>query len=177
MKRWLACQASTHLPETSMEPLTSVVHSPIRRLFISRSRRIQSFPKVKITKSTVCSTIPKLDKTLSIHGIPEKVKSDNGSPFQSSEFKSFVEYAGFQHKKVTPESPQANKEAGRFMLTLEKEKRGNRKCTDFCTVIELSHTAPATVLFNRNIRTGKQRTINAWQSLETSDEQTKSRMK
>ena len=125
------------------------------------------FPEVEITRSTSAySTIPKLDKIFSTHGIPEVVKSDNGPPFQSSEFKSFAEYTGFQHRKITPEWPQANSEVERFMRTLEKAIR--------CVILEgkvwkqelyrflrsyrttphsSTGVSPATALFNRNIKT------------------------
>jgi len=45
------------------------------------------------------STIPVLDKVLSMFGIPRVVKSDNGSPFQSYEFKQYAENMGFYHRR------------------------------------------------------------------------------
>ena len=82
------------------------------------------FPEVDVKKSTSAySTIPELDKMFSTHGIPEEVKSDNGPPFQSTDFKRFDEHSGFEHRMITPEWPQANSEAERFMRTLEKAVR------------------------------------------------------
>ena len=82
------------------------------------------FPEVEFTKSTLAySTIPKLNKMFSTHGIPEEVKSDNGPPFQSTDFNCFAEHSGFEHRKITPEWPQANSKAERFMQTLEKTVR------------------------------------------------------
>ena len=46
------------------------------------------FPEVEILQSTSCmKVIPKLDSILARHGIPVKLISDNGPPFQSREFK------------------------------------------------------------------------------------------
>ena len=90
------------------------------------------------------------------------MKSDNGPPFQSSEFKSFAEHAGFQHKKITPEWPQANSELKRFMRTIEKAIHGTilegkvwkQEMYRFRDIPHGSTgVAPATTLFNRNIRT------------------------
>lgn len=82
------------------------------------------FPEVEILQSTSArATIPKLDKIFSTHGIPLQVKTDNGPPFQSSEFADFATYLGFTHRKITPLWPQANAEAERFMRTLEKTIR------------------------------------------------------
>ena len=78
------------------------------------------------------------------------LKSDNGPPFTSLEFKKFAEYLGFQHRRVTPCWPKANGEAERFMRTLGKAIRtatvegeiGNKICTDFFGNIELHPTSP-----------------------------------
>ena len=149
---------------------------------------------MEITRSTSAySTIPKLDKIFSTYGIPEVVKSDNGPPFQSSEFKSFAEYAGFQHRKITPEWPQANSEVERFMRTFEKAIR--------CAMLEgkvwkqemyrflrsyratphsSTGVSPATARFNRNIKTTLPENKEASKSDRTmreADARAKSRMK
>ncbi|CAB3993228.1 PREDICTED: uncharacterized protein K02A2.6-like [Paramuricea clavata] len=79
------------------------------------------YPEVEIPKSTSAkATIPKFDKILSTHGIPIEIKTDNGPPFNSQEFKEFLEELGFSHRKITPLWPKANAEAERFMRTLSK---------------------------------------------------------
>jgi transposase InsO family protein len=79
------------------------------------------YPEVEILKSTSAkATIPKFDKILSTHGIPIEIKTDNGPPFNSQEFKEFSEDLGFSHRKITPLWPKANAEAERFMRTLNK---------------------------------------------------------
>jgi transposase InsO family protein len=47
-------------------------------------------------------------------------KTDNGSPFQSYQFKAFAEKWGFRHRRVTPEWPRANGKAESFMKELGK---------------------------------------------------------
>ena len=67
------------------------------------------FPEIEFTTSTSAkATIPKLDKIFSTFGIPLKVRSDNGPPFTSDEFKNYVKYMGFEHDPVTPVYPKAN---------------------------------------------------------------------
>ena len=53
-------------------------------------------------------------------GTPSVVKSDNGPPFNSEEFKRFADQLGFHHRKVTPLWPQANGEVERFIKTAKK---------------------------------------------------------
>jgi hypothetical protein len=61
-----------------------------------------------------------LDKTFSIFGIPKELKSDNGPPFNSQEFRKFADNMRFKHRKITPLWPRANKECERFMKTIGK---------------------------------------------------------
>ena len=124
------------------------------------------YPEVEILQSTSArATIPKLDKIFSTLGIPVQVKTDNGPPFQGSEFADFAGYLGFRHRKITPLWPQANAEAERFMRTLEKTIRAahveglpwkqtlytflrNYRATPHCS----TGMAPADVLFGRPLR-------------------------
>ena len=79
------------------------------------------FPEVEIIKSLSAKTvIPCMDKVFSSRGIPEKVKTDNGPPFQSEEFSNFARELGFLHRKVTPYWPEANGQAENFMKNLGK---------------------------------------------------------
>lgn len=55
--------------------------------------------------------------------IPDVVKTDNGPPFNGSEFKEFANHLSFKHQKITPLWPQLNGEAERFMKTIGKAMR------------------------------------------------------
>ena len=82
------------------------------------------FPEVEILTSTSAkSVIPKLDAIFSRQGIPDVLKSDNGPPFTSLEFKRFAEYLGFQHRRIMPCWPKVNGKAERFIRTLGKAIR------------------------------------------------------
>ena len=67
--------------------------------------------------------IPKLDAIFARQGIPDILKSDNGPTFNDFEFKTFSEYLGFKHRRITSYWPRANGEAERLVHTLEKSIR------------------------------------------------------
>ena len=79
------------------------------------------FPEIEIVSSTSAkSTIPKLDKILSSMGIPSKIISDNGPPFNSIEMKEYSKRMGFYHHRITPLWPQANGMVENFMRSINK---------------------------------------------------------
>ena len=119
-----------------------------------------------LTSLTSKCVIPLLDKTFSIFGIPKVLKSDNGPPFNSHEFRKFAENMGFKHRKITPLWPRANAESERFMKTIGKAIRAantenrswkqeihtflrNYRATPHATTGQ----SPAEVLFGRKINT------------------------
>ena len=82
------------------------------------------FPAVEQTTWTSCRvTCDRLRKIFATHGIPVRVKSDNGPPFNSVEFNEFAKEMGFIHHRVTPEHPRANGEAESFMKVLNKTEQ------------------------------------------------------
>lgn len=82
------------------------------------------FPVVEhLTSLTSKTVIPLLDKIFSTMGIPTVLKSDNGPPFNSEEFRKFADTLGFKHRKITPLWPRANAESERFMKTIGKAIR------------------------------------------------------
>ena len=72
------------------------------------------YPIVEILKSVShrC-VIPRLNQMFSMFSIPEVVKTDNGPPFSSDQFRQFASYLVFQHRKITPHWIRANAEAER----------------------------------------------------------------
>ena len=87
------------------------------------------FPKIEIVHSTSARTvIPKLDRIFLSMGIPDVVRSDNGPPFNSAEFKDFASYIGFKHRKLTPYWPEANGEVENFMKPLGKACTAAQRC-------------------------------------------------
>ena len=114
---------------TADESITSLPDYPWQKVSIDFCGPFQSghyilvvvdeysrYPAIEILTSTSAkATIPKLDKIFAEHGIPEVVKSDNGPPFQSNEFRNFAAQLNFKHHRITPLWPEANGEAERFI--------------------------------------------------------------
>ena len=61
-----------------------------------------------------------LSKSFSIHGIPETITHDNGPPHNRHEWQVFVKEQGFKPIACSPEHPQSNGIAERFMSVLVK---------------------------------------------------------
>ena len=79
------------------------------------------YPEIEIVKSTSAeSIILAFERIFSIHGIPEEVKTDNGTPFQSQAFEKFSKEKGFSHRKITPVWPEANGQIENFMKKIGK---------------------------------------------------------
>ncbi len=128
------CQASTPASSKLSEPLkmTPLLIGPWKEVSIDFAGPYPSgeyimvvidehsrFPEVEILTSTSArAVIPKLDAILSRQEIPYVLKSDNGPPFTSLEFKKFAEHMGFQHRQITTYWPKPNGEVERFMRTI-----------------------------------------------------------
>ena len=79
------------------------------------------WPEVHIVSSTSAKqTIEKLQLIFAIHGLPITLVSDNGSPFQSEEFKSFVEANGIVHHRVPPYHPASNGAAENLVKSVKR---------------------------------------------------------
>ena len=138
VKNCLACQSTinsgthreplkmTKMPEESWREVAMDFLGPFKGgeyLLVVIDERSR-YPEVEIVYSTSHrATIPALDAIFARQGIPEIAKSDNGPPFNSSEFGNWCRYIGMHHRKVTPLWPEANAEAERFMRTLNKALR------------------------------------------------------
>ena len=83
--------------------------------------RYSRYPLVEIMKLTKArQVINRLKQIFAMFGYPKRIWSDNGPPFQSREFESFVKSIGAKHRKVTPRYPQANGGIERFMRVISK---------------------------------------------------------
>ena len=79
------------------------------------------FPVVEIvTTMAADKVIPLFDKIICHHGTPEKVKSDNGPPFNGEDMRMYAQQRGFCPKKITPAQPSSNGLAENFMKMLLK---------------------------------------------------------
>lgn len=59
------------------------------------------------------------------HGIPDAIVTDNGPPFNSGEFRDFVENYEFEHRTSSPRYPQSN---GNVENAVKIVKNLMRKC-------------------------------------------------
>ena len=115
------------------------------------------------TTSAICA-IQALRKIFATHGIPEIVVSDNGTAFDSSEFRQFCDTNGIRAVYVAPYHPRSNGQAGIMVKAtkdfLKKESSGDihHRLAKFlhhhhATPSTATNKSPAELLFNRRIRT------------------------
>ena len=69
---------------------------------------------------TAPKTIDKLRQFFSIHGLPNKMVTDNGPTFTSHEFKEFTSQNGIQHTFSAPYHPSSNGLAERAVQTFKQ---------------------------------------------------------
>ena len=124
------------------------------------------FPEIEIVNSTEAKAcIPKMDKIFATHGIPAKLKSDNGPPFNGKEFENYMTALGIEWKPSTPLWPQGNanvesimRPIGKVMKTsLLEGKNWRHKLQRFLlnyrsTPHKATGVAPCELLFNRQIQ-------------------------
>ena len=129
--------------------------------------QFSKFPEVDIVPSTRFEALkPVLERAFATHGIPEKLSSDNGSPYFSNEMADYATEMGIKLDPVTPKDPQCNGFAENFVKTLCKlihtcaaegkdpRKELNRFLLQYRATPHLTTgRSPAELLFNRRIRT------------------------
>ena len=65
------------------------------------------YPVVEIVSSTSDDcTISALEKIFSEHGLPQRIISDKGPPFTSSQISTDVKTSGITHNRITPPHPR-----------------------------------------------------------------------
>ena len=154
------------------------------------------FPEIEIISSTEAKTcIPKLDTIFARYGIPSKITTDNGPPFNGKEFETYTKTLGIEWKTITPLWPQGNavverfmKPIGKLLKTAEIEgKNWRQELQRFLlqyrsTPHQTTKVAPCELLFNRQIKgylpeLKKKRVVNkhnkAKRNLEKSKEENK----
>lgn len=83
----------TKMPENPWEYLRSDFKGPLPdgKMALVIQDEYSRFPVVYIVKSTAFEDVePAFEETFSSYGIPKEIKTDNGSPFQSEQFKEFA---------------------------------------------------------------------------------------
>ena len=75
---------------------------------------------VEILSISAASTIPHLRSLFARFGLPEQCVSDNGPPFNSEDFATFMKGDGIKHICSSPYQPATNGLAERFVQTFKK---------------------------------------------------------
>jgi hypothetical protein len=153
------------------------------------------YPICRRVSSTAWNKVlPVLNGIFSEFGIPTKLRTDNGPPFNSSKFTEFAQAQGFHHQKVTPRHAQANGLAERFMRSLGKVLRCapsasfDDELNEFlrnyrATPHASTKTAPAKLMFQYGDKTSRLPTNNKTQptaillDAQANDEAARSKMK
>ena len=73
-----------------------------------------------LTSVTSTKVIESLEKIFCIHGLPQSLKTDNGTQFVSDEFECFLKTNDIEHCTSTPLWPQENGEVERQNRSLLK---------------------------------------------------------
>ena len=106
------------------------------------------YPITEFVKSTCFKDTQKaLRKIFAVFGFPQQIKTDNGPPFNGSEWTDFMEQCGIHHRKITPLWPKANAQAESFNKPLLKAIRAayvENKCQPEETLLEFLQAYRAT---------------------------------
>ena len=84
--------------------------------YFSRYIEVAEMPKIP----TSAAVITRMKAMFARHGIPDAVKTDNGTQYMSCEFREFASSYGFRHTTSSPLNPQSNGEAERAVQTIKK---------------------------------------------------------
>jgi transposase InsO family protein len=129
-----SCQISTNTHHTEPEKMTELPERPwdiVEMDFcgtfpngeyaLVMTDQYSRYPEVEFVRSTSNRPVQKkLKKIFSTYGVPKRVQTDNGPPFNSNEFQRFAEVTGFQHKKITPRHPKAQGKVEGFNKLVNK---------------------------------------------------------
>lgn len=113
---------STELPLGPWRELAIDYYGPIwGKYVVVLIDYFSRYPLAKVLGSTNAKTlIPYLDEVFALFGIPKRLKSDNGPPFNSREFAAFCDANNIEHDKITPYWPRANGLVEAFMKNVTK---------------------------------------------------------
>ena len=135
------------------------------RLYLLVCDYFSKFPFIFQTKSTSFAYIKEqLEELFGLEGAPDEIMSDNGPPFSSREFNSFLSGLGIKHTTSSPNHPQSNGFIERQIQTvkrlMEKATSTGRSFQEALTGLRATPIAegmpsPAEILHGRNLTTRK----------------------
>ncbi|XP_064475779.1 uncharacterized protein K02A2.6-like [Ornithodoros turicata] len=103
----------TSLPDVPWQSVVADFASPLpggKYLLVVVNEYSRFLLVVEIPPLNTSTVTSNLFDMLTVHGIPDKLKSDNGPPFFGKDFSNFLEEQGVRHHRVTPLWPEANVE-------------------------------------------------------------------
>ncbi|CAC5414671.1 Uncharacterized protein K02A2.6 [Mytilus coruscus] len=134
------CQVNRHVPAEAPlhswkwpEKLWSRVHIDYPgllhgKMFLVCVDAHSKYMEVQVVNSaTSATTIEKLRMIFATYGIPDTIVSDNGTPFTSEEFESFIKRNGIRHIRISPYQPSSNGSAERAVQQTFKEGLKNMR--------------------------------------------------
>ena len=100
----------------------------------ARSKWIEAIP---MTTTTAEKTVEVLRGIFAQFGLPEQIVSDNGPQFVAEQFSTFLQSNGINHIKSPPYHPASNREAERFVKTVERKQKvmKNKHHLNICWLI------------------------------------------
>ena len=135
------------------------------RLYLLVCDYFSKFPFIFQTKSTSFAYIKEqLEELFGLEGAPDEIMSDNGPPFSSREFNSFLSGLGIKHTTSSPNYPQSNGFIERQIQTvkrlMEKATATGRSFQEALTGLRATPIAegmpsPAEILHGRSLTTRK----------------------
>ena len=135
------------------------------RLYLLVCDYFSKFPFIFQTKSTSFAYIKEqLEELFGLEGAPDEIMSDNGPPFSSREFNSFLSGLGIKHTTSSPNYPQSNGFIERQIQTvkrlMEKATSTGRSFQEAltglrATPITKGMPSPAEILHGRSLTTRK----------------------
>ena len=119
--------------------------------YFSRFIEVSAMQKSKKADDVISA----LKETFARYGIPEKVRSDNGPPFDCAEFTHFAKQWDIELVPSSPRYPQSNREVERAVQTvkniLKKEKEIEKALLAYRTTPLRSGFSPAELLMGRKL--------------------------
>ncbi len=116
------------VPELPWSELACDIFDFERQQYIVTIDYYSKFIEVdKLPDMSTAAVVDALKAQFCRHGIPEKMRTDNGPQYSSSEFNNFCKDYEIQHITSSPYHPQSNGEAERAVQTV---KRLWKKCPD-----------------------------------------------
>ena len=108
------------------------------------SKWLEVFHMNKTDAKSVCEVLRYL---FSVHGFPRQVVSDNGPPFTSHEYRTFLTVNGIEQPPVAPYHPSSNAQVERYVKIF---KRGMEKLKS--TTFSLSQKIATVLMTYRNTK-------------------------